>query len=390
MKKLKTLLCTCLCGFTLFPLVACKNTGVVETEQKTGTLSQILLNDFETVEDFDCIHIGNRLGKVTQNKESAYVKNGTGSALLSVQGNFRYASPYLYQPFDLENADDYRDFSKCVRFSCWAYNDSDEEKKVELQLDFSQGEMGTESFALKPKAWTHVVYNVQRENLPIERCEGIYLYFEKNLDAFNKIYLDDLTLYRTDEGYTKNPITLDEHEICSFDKFYQHGLLTSASDSSEARYLPRMSITQDYAKKDKDFNVKCLAPAGSLDVDNGSQNWPGIEIHSSLIDAVNWELYDNADVFSFDVYVPKENGLNRIWLSFYNSQEIRYFVSDAIMLETGKWQTVSFSVKELNSQTENAHLYGFSDTARVVIRWGEFVGADRTIYFDNFRMNLNY
>ena len=105
---------------------------------------------------------------------------------------------------------------------------------------------------------------------------------------------------------------------------------------------------------------------------------------------MNWRLYDDADVLSFDVYVPEENGLNRIWFSLYNSQEIRYYVSDAIMLETGKWQTLSFRVKELNGQTENANLYGFSDTSRIVVRWGEFVGEDKVIYFDNFRMELNH
>ena len=392
MERVKKILCMFLSGvaalpLAAFPIVACDG---ADNGEKTGVLEQIVVNGFETTSDFDSVHIGNRLGKVSKNSESAYVKKGDGSAFLQVEGNFRYSSPYLYQPFKLEKSGDFRDFSKCVRFSCWAYNADEATRTVEVQLDFSQGEMGSQVFELAANSWTHVVYNVQRENLPMERCEGVYLYFEKNLERFNEIYLDDLTLYRTDVGYTKSPITLDEHEICSFDKFYQHGLLTSASDSSEARYLPKMSVTQDYARKEKDFNLKCIAPAGSLDVDNGSQNWPGIDVHSSLVDAVNWELYDDADVFAFDVYVPQENGLNRIWFSLYNSQEIRYFVSDAIMLETGKWQTVSFRVKELNSQTENAHLYGFSDTSRIVIRWVEFVGEDKTIYFDNFRMELNY
>ncbi len=387
MKKIKRVICTLLGCLTCLPFASCVKAA--ETE-KTGVLQQILLNGFENTSDFDAVHIGNRLGKVSKNDQTAFVKTGGGSAFLEVQGNFRYSSPYLYQPFKLEKSGDYRDFSKCVRFSCWMYNADKEERTVELKLDFSQGETGSETFSLASESWTHVVYNVQRENLPMDRCEGIYLYFEKSLESFHNLYLDDLVLYRTDEGYTKSPITLDEHEICSFDKFYQHALLSSASDSSEARYLPKMSITQDYAVKEKDFNLKCVAPAGSLDVDNGSQNWPGIDVHSSLVDAVNWELYDDADVFAFDVYVPQENGLNRIWLSFYNSQEIRFYVSDAIMLETGKWQTLSFRVKDLNAQTDNAHLYGFSDTSRIVIRWGEFVGADKTIYFDNFRMELNY
>ena len=117
--------------------------------------------------------------------------------------------------------------------------------------------------------------------------------------------------------------------------------------------------------------------------------WPGIEINQTILEMFDFSNYDDSDEFCFDVYSPKENGLDYVWVTFRNSQNWEVFKDGpARVLTKGQWQTIRISVGEINATAERPEDYGFIDTARIMVRWGEFVGEDRVAYFNNFRMEL--
>ncbi len=359
-------------------------------DQAAKYLTQIKVNSYENSSEFDSCYIGNRLGKVNTNTDKTYVKSGNQSAKITVTGDARYKNPYLYQTFDLQKKSDSRDFSKVILMTMWIYNANDTDKTCDLTLSFTEGSMGSKTYSLKANSWTHVRHYITRENLPVNNCEGYYLYFNKSLETPDVFYMDDVVLYKTDKLVERQEISLSENEICSYDKLYQHSFLTVATDSCfNNDLLPNLSISQEYTWRNGDFNLKVEVPRGTDKWQEGSQNWPGVEIHQSLIQLIDWTKYDDNDVFSFDYYVPEENGLDFLWLSFYNVLEERYFVSDSFSLKKGSWQTVRFTVGELNSQYQDKD-FTFATTYRLVLRWGEFNdGEDRLIYLDNFKMEVN-
>lgn len=78
--------------------------------------------------------------------------------------------------------------------------------------------------------------------------------------------------------------------------------------------------------------------------------------------------------------------MDEIWLSLY-SGSTRYFVSDTIPVRRGVWQTVSYTVSDINAQLKST-ASNFASTTEIVVRWGEQTGAVRYLYLDNFRMEL--
>lgn len=365
-------------------------TGCNNVEKATGRfLKQIEINNYENSSEFDSCFIGNRLGRVSANTDTTYVKKGNMSAQLTIIGDARYKKPFLYQTFDLQKKSDYRDFSKVILLTMWIYNANNEDKTCDLALSFEEGSMGTKTYDLKANAWTQVQHYITRENLPMQSCEGFYLYFEKALETPDIFYVDDVMLFQTDKEVERKEIYLSENEICSFDKLYQHSLLSVEGGGCASNdLLPKLTVSQEYTWRNGDFNLKVEAPKGSDTWQNGSDNWPGVEIHQSLIELIDWTKYDDDDVFCFDYYAPEENGLDYLWLSLYNNFEERFFASDVLTLKKGRWLTISFSVSELNSQWAFEE-YTFNTTTQIVLRWGEFNDRDRVIYLDNFRMEVN-
>ena len=83
-------------------------------------------------------------------------------------------------------------------------------------------------------------------------------------------------------------------------------------------------------------------------------------------------------------YAPTENGVDIGWLSAY-TEGARYYVSDVITVNAGRWTTFSVSVAEMNAQL-GSNRYNFANTTSLVFRWLEHTGVPRVIYLDNFRM----
>ena len=377
---------------TAITMLCCSTScNLLKKEEKVNVLQKVVVNDFENSADMAKLLIGNKLGKVQIQKNADYVKSGNSSAKVSVVGNPSFGAPYMYQTFKLEGNEEYSDFSKNVKMTLWVYNDDVVEHNLQAEYKFDSGSLGKTEVSLGSKEWTLLTYEVDRQYLPMNSegeyssCVGVYFYFDisQNSESYD-LYFDELSLYRTDKGFNKSVMYLDEHEICSFDHAYQHSLLSTTDDYLDL--AGKLSISQDYAQKEKDFNLKVDAPAGSTPFQNGG-GWPGIEVNQTILKLFDFSLYDDTDEFCFDVYSPKENGLDYLWVTFRDGFEREIYKGTENALTKGEWQTIRISVAEINANVARKE-FGFVSTSRIMVRWGEFVGNDRVAYFDNFRMEL--
>ena len=376
----------------LFSLVACGGERSDNPNGHIEVLKKIVVNDFENSADMGKLIIGNKLGKVQFKGESTFVKSGEKSAKLSITGSTDWGTPYMYQTFNIDE-EEYSDFSKYTKMTLWVYNDDDISHEVQMEYSFSKGSLGKMNVGLASKEWTMITYDITRNYLPIDNsgnyypCNGVYFYFDlsENGDPYH-LYFDELSLYRTNKGFNKNEMYLDEHEICSFDHDYQQGMITSSGDYLHVE--PSLEISHDYAQKEKDLNLKVIAPAGDTPWSAGG-GWPGIEINRTIIGMFDFSLYDDSDEFCFDVYSPEGNGLQKVWLTFVNTLNNSFYRGTEVALSPGQWKTIRVSVGELNAKVTQPELYGFIATKRIIVRWGEFTDMDRVVYFNNFRMELN-
>ncbi|MBQ4269776.1 MAG: hypothetical protein IJB97_09045 [Clostridia bacterium] len=127
MKRLLTLF---LVFCTLFALTACGE----KAPQGGGDERQaiVLINGFEDISEMDTLTNYGVLGKVSLNKDAAYVKSGEGSAKVVVTSNpYKVASPYLLQNFNLmKREENYTDFSDVAFVTMQVFNPSSETKRV--------------------------------------------------------------------------------------------------------------------------------------------------------------------------------------------------------------------------------------------------------------------
>ena len=68
----------------LFSLVGCKKEQSDNSKEHIEVLKKVVVNDFENSADMGKLIIGNKLGKVQFDSESAFVKSGEKSAKVSM------------------------------------------------------------------------------------------------------------------------------------------------------------------------------------------------------------------------------------------------------------------------------------------------------------------
>ena len=388
MKKLVTIL---LVFCTLFALTAC---GGGEKPQKENARKDIVLvNGFEDVSEMDTVSNYGVLGKVSLNKNEAYVKSGEGSAKVTVTSNpYKVASPYLFQNFNLlKREENYTDFSSVAFVTVQVYNPSNETKRVGVQLAYTSTNGMREYFDLAPNEWTLVKLNVIREYIPKLASMNNMLYVSGLRITFDRpaedttFYLDDLYLYKTESEYTDVVMTLKKHEICSFDSGWQVALAVLEKGTFDL-LMPTVAQESEITATGQGSSIKILAPAGVGDYQS-TLRWPGVALNEEMLKLFDWGSYPDTAKLCFDVYAPVENGVDEVWLSAYTDGK-RYYSGPAEKVIPGKWTTISYTVGEMNATYEYTEEHNFAHTTYLVVRWGEHPGADRTLYLDNFRMEM--
>ena len=388
MKRLLTLF---LVFCTLFALTACgKEAPQGGSEEKQAI---VLINGFEDVSEMDTLTNYGVLGKVSLNKDATYIKSGVGSAKVVVTSDpYKVASPYLLQNFNLmKREENYTDFSDVAFVTMQVFNPSTETKRVGVQLAYTYTNGMREYFDLAPNAWTLIKLNVIREYIPkldtmndMLFVGGLRITFDRPQEDAT-FYLDDLYLYKTESEYTDVVMTLKKHEICSFDEGWQVALSVLEKGTFDL-LMPTVSQESEITATGSGSSIKILAPAGVADYQT-TLRWPGVALNEEMLKLFDWSSYPDTARLCFDVYAPLENGVDEVWLSAYTDGR-RYYSGPAEKVIPGKWTTISYTVGEMNATYEYTEEHNFAHTTYLVVRWGEHPGADRTLYLDNFRMEM--
>ena len=339
--------------------------------------------------DFNDFRLFGVLGSVEKNVNSEYVKTGEASAKVTVEANpYKDGAPYIQQAFELQKAGkDYTDFSSVSAITMDVYNASGAEARIGLQLAYQHGNGTRKNFTLN-EGWNTVRFMVKREYIPqytntdevtAPFVEGLRIMFDR-AETDSVYYLDNLQLYKTSKPYSSVTMSLKENEICSFDSEWQVELI---EPSAKMELLPSYMQVSDITSTGVGSAIRIEAPASVTD----TESWPGIELNKEMLKLVPWADYPLNAKLCFDIYAPKENGMDRIWLSMYSEAQ-RYYVTDEIHTVAGEWITFSVTVAEMNAYM-NSNRFNFATTTGVVLRWAEHAGVPHVVYLDNFRIEYS-
>lgn len=436
MKRIVSLILVLACMFSAFSMVSCK-----ETEDEA--LNEIVLADFEQWKpDFQLLRLFNNFGKVSRNTNAEFVKSGKYSAKLQTVGStINNSKPMMYVTAISDLFEyDYRDFTEYKEVVAYVYNTSDVEKEVTVGLvtgvvsissvSTAQGQ----TFVLKPNAWTRIDYwlDVDFLNLfvDLENVEGVYFEFENTgnmyVDEENVYYLDDIKLIKAEQKQEINDvITVDEWEVCSFEKDYQNFIATTELAASEAEAISISVVNSAEYNLPESFGektLKCVVHPTSDDSQSASKIiLPGKLLQKTKMTTTPAENYKKT-YFKFDMYTfDNLSGYTSVftpWFGTVNGGNGTYIVPLATStlhipyngsirvvekgtfntlvdykttegLETNEIRTWSRSFYEIvnTPPSKNPSVKRLTEPGFVAI-WmsANKTGKDVTIFFDNFRI----
>ena len=284
-------------------------------------------------------------------------------------------APTLKFPLDLQKKGvDAADVSQTTRISAQIYNAADEEVTMQTQLQFFGGDTANaQSHTLAP-GWNTVLISVDAQILGLSYdifdCKGLLFAFGLSEEA-PTLYMDDIILYRTETPYTPMEITLDEYEICSFDKLYQQYVIVPYNRFEN--YIPEVSLNTDvaYARNGRSLRVMMLGNDGSFQTGNSSSySYTGFSLSAGFMEEVHMEQYPEEDDeytynFSFWVY-NAGSSQQRLFIHFYNADGDVYKSVTDIYVPAGEWEEVSIPLSELTAGTSNT---SYRNSGEIYINW---------------------
>ncbi len=386
MKKLLSLVLVLVSIFSCF---AC----APEQETPQTTPNKILINSFEKERDFNLLKVLGTLGKVTFNKDSAYVKSGNGSAKITVVHDpYRDGAPKLYQSLRNEfELTDYTNFDDMgfVTLSVYNAQDTVERFGIEPVFEFANAAYGmsfgnVKWFDLEPNSWTQINYSVEREYIPLDGdnkhgVEGINFRFDRPKEVDKVFYVDDINCLKTNIPVQEITKTLVQDEVCSFDYKWQAEFFQK-QDWLPEQIQPEYTLDSTNTANGTGYSLKVTAPGGI----EGRNSYPGLIFCPDQIGMVNWDLYEADDEFVFDVYVPETNPLPYIHLLMYAETLQQNYCNKIVYLKSNQWNEVRFKVSELEQMNISDDV-NFNKTGYISMTFLEAV-EDRVFWIDNMRM----
>ncbi len=253
MKKLTSVFLAITTSLSLFSTFGCS--GEEEALKTEANPKQIVLADFESwAPSFQMMTVYDHFGRVTQNKDTNFVKSGKASAKLQPLGaRYTESKPKVFLPFSSEKLGyDYGDITGFKEVSAQFYNDTLEPITIQMGLSSTYSYSSTATLAgdtvvLQPKAWTRASYVIDCAFLNIltdvENVAGVFFEFPdtgaETVAEAPTIYLDDVIISKADQkadAESDFDLTTDGKsyiEIMDFEKPYQKYALThTANDSS--------------------------------------------------------------------------------------------------------------------------------------------------------------
>ncbi len=395
--KLSVLLAACL--FALVLPVGCATDTTQANNTQTGNfnsdeipegeLKKYVVNGFDSGKEMMTCSVEGTI-RCYLEKGEQYVKEGEGSCKVLLKEGDKYI-PKLYQPFDLSTVAggaDYSEFSVVDKISCWVYNAQDVSTSLPLDFVFNDGTKIIKTYVLQPNSWNLLVYDNYRELMPSAICDGVYFTFSHVGTGDCAYYVDGLSAYKTSSTYA--PITQNrkENEICSFDEIYQAKYIFPRTFYTKAEVVADFE-SSSFTKTGEGNSLYVHCPAGTVNWETQApdeQSWPGIEFYSGMVSQVEWMNYDDNDCICFDAYSPEENGLDFLWLNILDGTWKYRYSSPAFELKKGQWATYRVKVGDVKARLGYV---GYSSISSISLLWGEFVGADREVWIDNVRMEVN-
>ncbi len=386
---MKKILALALAAAMLFSLSACqwKKSNDGSDDVPPGT---VVLNDFEDYKTgVEPLILLNFFGTAQLNTDPQYVKRGEGSLKIVPSGCSSEAGDYdpaLKQPMNvLFSGNNNSDISQLTMISTEIYNASSENVHMVISLQFFQGYLaGEQEYELAP-GWNSVVYNVEPQILDIAYdiadCKGVVYTFDRpetEADA-PTLYMDDILLYKTEAAYVPIDMTLDENEICSFDKIFQEYILIANTANPDIQ--PTLTINSDmrYSKKGK--SLKVFMPGNHGAYDNADYTYTGFSFAAAYVAQTGLGDYPDDKSFTFEVY-NAGTSQQRLFIEFFTQDGSRYYKKTDIYVPAGQWSTVSIPMSELSG---GASATTTKVAGEIYINWEiNSLLEDRVLYFDEF------
>ena len=359
-----------------------------------------LLNSFETSADFDTLAMFGMLGIVQKNTDEAFVKEGKASAKIIVESDpFKDGSAYIRQVTNLtEKKLDYSEFNSTGYITFDVYNAQETAREIGVQLVYDTDDIGMQKWLTVQPGWNALQYQVDRQYIPVSKglggveqriVEGINFCFRraKRTAPDEVYYLDNLQLHKTELAVEKINKTLQPDEILSFDQKWQVGELHFGVWMALSM-LPNLSVEYPADSPGRGGVLKIQQPEGYENAAN-SGNYMGVELNKTLLETIDWSVYNNDAKLCFDAYCPAENGITSVDLELHDDVG-RKFYKKTFNLSPGVWKTYEVSVKELNrglADVENSE-NRFAHTRELMLLYGEEIAPERLLYIDNIRMEI--
>lgn len=356
------------------------------TSQQEIKKNYIVLNNFENYkEDVEPISLLNYFGKAAINDDERYVFEGKQSLKIipegcKSEGNYK---PTLKQPLTLDTRKfDEKDISQYKMITSMVYNSSSSNISLTLALQFFGGyETNYQQYTLK-EGWNTIVYQIDSQiveiTYDITNCKGLLYIFDEPTTFVPTLYLDDIRIYKTSEPFQSLDTSVDENEVCSFDKLYQQYVVFG--NNNYPKFSPTLEINEDlkYAIKGKSLKVTMPKNDGSFT----TYAYTGFSLNSKFIHSVGLDKYDDDKYFSFYVYNTGASQ-QRLFLELFDYNGVRYYKKTDIYIPSNSWKQVKIKMLDLMSGGSKALTTG--NAGEIYINWEiNSLTEDRVLYFDEF------
>lgn len=377
------------------------------------TLMNTTINDFSDVKDLYQLITENTFGIIDLNTDMQYVKTGNSSAKLSVglDGETLPLKPGLKQRLSSKTQGySFHDFTKVKKLKAQIYNPSETARVVRMYVAFSNGVTTTPITFKLQKGWNDLIYEIDRALLSfqvdLEKAAYVQFSFDTVPNEAYDLYLDNISITQTNTPIEEIEMTIEEDEICYFEKNYQKSVFYFWTWSSD-----RLSDIVDFGLT-ADPDVAKTGTSFYMTTKKGEKRWNYwyyLRMSEAYLNLIDWESLKPEDRIEVSVWVPDGNDGFNMDVNSSMGALTSYMVeepdpedpSKTVQVEKriiqGKvvpkqWSTLSVTVADMiasgeangwvNEKTSVWDIFtGFS------LHWGEFVDVDeKTYYVDDFRI----
>lgn len=384
-KWLTLLLGTLMALLTVFG-AGCGSGSVNDNKNEEVHAEKGLIADFEDISTCtQNIRFYNYFGRLQITQDEQFVTHGKGAGKINAMGDLHITSSGS-PSFDVKVPQAEKDFTNMKRITVDMYNDTDQDYLLGMYLRINTATgLKTQVWTttLKKDAWTIVSPNfdisLMSLGYDLSNVYGIGFEFQRvgqNYQGANDLYIDNLRIERYDEAPKAMTMSLDENEICSFDKLWQTSVCFPAYYSPMSGYELKTSINTDLNYSRKGKSLKVVQPKLQPGAGWG---WAYLKFPQKYVAAMNLKQYKGQDAFSLWVYSDSDLQIS-ISLHFWRMSA----TEDRGLTKTiGKgWTQLIWTIDEINEKDMGVGLITH-DVSELRIVFNGYQ-EDIVLYFDEF------